>query len=1231
VQPTYDVFLGHVSSDKERGVRALANELERLGLRVFLDERSIELFAPITQEVERAIAESLVFVAWYSERYPASRACQLELRRAYVAAEGAHAAGERILALNPEDGFGHIEPVALRNARIPVEGAAEAIRDRVEAVQRSGDAPLGGLGRYEAPVWIPDRRIGSPRFVGRVAESWRLHDRLQARQTSQVTGDDREMVAIVGLGGMGKSLLAEEYARSFGPAYPGGIYWLTATEAFSGGDGALLDALTVIATRAGIELEDRPDPGELRHRLALALAEGERALWVVDDLPAGLSVEQMLAWISPHERAATLVTTRSGEYGALPQVSLDVLDEHAALLLLLRELEPADEPEWEAARTIAGTLLGCHAQAVDVARAQIALRGGRSAYREFLERARRSSVLERLEHAAAITRQLPNGHEASIVATLRSAIEGLDENARDLVRLAGELAEEPITLYLAEAIAPESESPEAAADRVDVGLAGLELTSLARRAVTDGGQGAYAVHGLVSAVARHLDPEPTRASSLRERAMWKIVLDLSARGDLGDQRSVPQFLSLVSHARHLVVDVAGTDEVNIGSLATWVAGFDQKRGALSSARALREAVAVAFDRLLDEDDPDRLANKGNLAQTLIDLGEIEEARALVEDLLAERTRLLGDRHPDTLATRGTLASLVFRQGDLGSALTLQHEVLDAMKEVLGADHPRTLDARMGHAWLLHAQGDLASARAIEEDVLAAQAGLSDEPDSSSSTDRAQYALTLFEQGDLAGARAVQEKVLANAVEVLGSDHPETISAKRNLALTLRQLGDLEAARAMHLETLEASIRVLGNDHPNTLATKGNLALTLRGLAELDAARALQVETLDATVRVFGEDHPNTLTTKGNLALTLVEQGDLEEARRLNEEVTAAAIRVHGANHPATLTFKSNLAAVMREQGDWDASRELDEVVLAERMSRLGADHPATLVSKGSLARTLTEQGDLGRARLLSEEALAGNRRLHGEEHPDTLTAKGGLANVLREQGHVSRARALDEEVLALRVRAMGDEHPDTLIAKDVLARDLRLENDLAGARALQQEIADVCALRLGPDHPRTLQSKSVLAQLAFQDGDHSAARTLQEEIVASCVRVFGDEHDSTLEARNDLATLLLLQGDPNGARAILELVAAVLARRLGDGHPTTLTARSNLAVALHDQGELAAASALQAEIVVTSERVLGASHPTTLEHIGQLAEFARARGDEESARELDAWIRAVAAEIAPPE
>src|SRR5262249_9763134 len=157
-----------------------------------------------------------------------------------------------------------------------------------------------------------------------VTELWELHDRLQARKTSQVTSARREEAVLVGFGGVGKSLLAEGYAYRFGPAYPGGNYWVSATGAQSREDRGCLDGLATVAAALEVNLNDAPKLAVLKHRLALALAERQRALWVVDDLPAGLTAAEVQGWLAPHEQAATLITTRSTAYSALPPIALDV-------------------------------------------------------------------------------------------------------------------------------------------------------------------------------------------------------------------------------------------------------------------------------------------------------------------------------------------------------------------------------------------------------------------------------------------------------------------------------------------------------------------------------------------------------------------------------------------------------------------------------------------------------------------------------------------------------------------------------------------------------------------------------------------------------------------------------------------------------------------------------------------------------------------------------------------
>lgn len=65
----YDVFLSHAWADGE-GPRRVAEALAAAGLRVWFDATQIDDFASITQAVADGLAQSKVFVAYYSKTYP---------------------------------------------------------------------------------------------------------------------------------------------------------------------------------------------------------------------------------------------------------------------------------------------------------------------------------------------------------------------------------------------------------------------------------------------------------------------------------------------------------------------------------------------------------------------------------------------------------------------------------------------------------------------------------------------------------------------------------------------------------------------------------------------------------------------------------------------------------------------------------------------------------------------------------------------------------------------------------------------------------------------------------------------------------------------------------------------------------------------------------------------------------------------------------------------------------
>src|SRR5271170_6253942 len=136
---------------------------------------------------------------------------------------------------------------------------ARSARSSSEPSARSGSNRAGSArSRGEkAPFAVPFLR--NPSFVGREDDLTRLHTLLQKGGAVGV-----RPAALTGMGGIGKTQLAVEYAYRYAPSYPGGVYWLEA----AGDDWK--PALAALAVKLDLEAKNAPE-GERQLRLVAAL------------------------------------------------------------------------------------------------------------------------------------------------------------------------------------------------------------------------------------------------------------------------------------------------------------------------------------------------------------------------------------------------------------------------------------------------------------------------------------------------------------------------------------------------------------------------------------------------------------------------------------------------------------------------------------------------------------------------------------------------------------------------------------------------------------------------------------------------------------------------------------------------------------------------------------------------------------------------------------------------
>jgi tetratricopeptide (TPR) repeat protein len=841
VQPAYDVFLSYAWADRA-AIRPLAQALREHGLRVFVDDPEIEDFDRITSRITQSLAASRVLLAYYSRHYPTRRACQWELTAAYLAAQRAGDPSRRILVLNPEPTLDHLHPAELRDALAPhppsqgdqaaLGELAQAVADRVQELP----GPLGEVAPLVPARWLPTQGLGSTRFVGRLPEMWRLHSALHPQTTQLTVGHSGPAVAQVrGLGGLGKTLLAEEYALRFGAAYPGGIYWLRAYGSHETDRPATFQELIAehdrqvraIAARLGLPVAGR-SPDEVLGALAGKLAESdEPCLWVVDDLPDGLQAPQVQTLLAPHPVARTLLTTRSRRYDDLAAVvDLDVLAPEDSLALLTGHRPARNDQERADAAALVDEL-GHHALAVDVAGAALRTQVGLISFAEFGAAVQDPSHDE-LELAAELTKALPGGHEASIAATLQRSIRRLGPEGSDVLRLAAVAAAAPLPLALIAAVLKEvNRLDELAARRQATrGVAQAETLSLATQtglsADPDAAgeptvEGGWIVHALVARTMRVTDPDQQRTATLRAGAVSVLNQAMQAIVDPSAHTSLRQ---VVPHARELARHQETAAEIE---LLGWVARDGYQRGEFRAAEQGYRQQWNAYRRVLGDDHPNTLTSMSNLAETLRALGEAAGARNLQQQVLDISLRVLGPEHPDTLRAMNNLAGTLYHLGDLIGVRDMYREVLEASRRVLRPEHPH---------------------------ILASTSNLAE---------------TLRALGDAAAARDLLRQILDIRRRVLGAKHPDTLRTMNNLAGSVYDLGDAAGARDLHRQVLDARCRLLGPEHPDTLLSMSNLADTLRDLGDAAGARDLLQQALNGYRRVLGPEHPATRRVVEKLA------------------------------------------------------------------------------------------------------------------------------------------------------------------------------------------------------------------------------------------------------------------------------------------------------------------------------------------------------------------------------
>ncbi len=820
-------------------------------------------------------------------------------------------------------------------------------------------------------IWgnVPQR---NKNFTGRADIFAQLRRGESSKVTAVLPGDPVPH-ALQGLGGIGKTAVAIEYAYRFRSEYDL-VWWIPADE-----PALVRSSLAALAVRLVPETSVSTRIDSAAAVVLDALRRGDpyrRWLLIFDNADQPEDLIDLIP-IGPGD---ILITSRNHRWqgtGIVDTVQIDVFDRAESTEFLTKRVPQGRISQAEAA--LIAEKLGDLPLALEQAGALHAETGmSVDEYVRLLD----EHTVEMLEQGT------PTGYPRSMTAAWMLSVATLQQKmpeARELLRCCAFFGPDPIPrdVFRSSAQAADSRIGDLLANPIRLAGAIRELGRFALVKIEDRG---ISVHRLVQALLR--DELKANEQRIYRREAHSILAASMPRRP-HDSSLWPRYEQLVAHVGSPAMDMEHCREPAHRAFALDVVRYLYLSGGLASCRSLAERFIAAWTQDSGPDDPAVLDARRHLGNVLRELGQYSQAYDTIQATLKRTEEVLGPEDPLTLALRNSFGADLRASGEFVKAREFDEETLAVHRKVFGPDDPQTLRVMNNLAIDYGLNSDYVTARKLHQDVY-----------------------------------------LRQSEAVTGVSSPEILSSWNGLARTVRLCGNFVEARDLGEDVRDYGREKLGPQHYWTLRANNDLSIALRRIADgQQEALELAREVFDAYTLLLGERHPDTMRTAISLANVLRMVGDTDQALAVTGRILALYPDVYGRDHPYTYACAGNLALLRRVMGDPGGARQLNEAALEGLYERLGPDHHYSLTIATNLASDLSALGESSGARALGEDTLARLRERLGENHPLTLGCAANLVADLRTEGAVDAADRLAADTMSRYADTLGADHPDAQAAR----------------------------------------------------------------------------------------------------------------------------------------------------------------------------------------------------------
>jgi tetratricopeptide (TPR) repeat protein len=817
------------------------------------------------------------------------------------------------------------------------------------------------------PNNLPYHSLGEL-FKGRETFLTQLKQSLRGQEVGRATAIVQSR-AVHGLGGVGKTRLAVEYAWQHAADYTALL--------FVGADSPenLRRNLAALVAPAVLNLPEHDLPHEdVRMAAAVRWLEQHPGwLLILDNVDTPEAVKEVQKTLPQFRHGHVLITSRRSQWSAdVEPLELDTLALADSADFLLERTATHRRPaatDRADAESLSRELDGL-ALALEQAAAYIAQR--HCSIAEYLDRWR--------AHDRAVQEWYDDtvmNYPRSVATTWETTLEQLGPGEVALLRLFAWFAPDPIPLFVLDGdnaallwqvsvallndehgikeFGHGKEPREALAELVKNATPRDALVNLVNYSMARFGDGdTFVVHRVVQEILRNRIPNERRKEWVEHAIKF---LSLAVPRTPQDVRTWPQWNQLRAHVAICVTtaDAEGIAEPTASLMASLATLLLVKALYNEAEPLLRRSLAIV-EKNSGEEKAGVSTVRINLAALLLETNRVVEAETMIRCTLASDEKDFGVEHERVATSLNSLGQLLHNTHRLAEAEPVMHRALAISEKSLGPEH------------------------------------------SSVATTLNNLARLLYSTGRRAEAEPLYLRALAIDEKNFGSNHPEVAGRLSNLAQIFQDTNRLVEAESMMRRVLAIDEQCFGPMHPQVARDLNNLAQLLLETKRPVDAELLMRRTLAIDEHFYESTHPNVVRSLHNLAEFLRETERFSEAEPLLRRYLAISEQIFGPIHPEVASRLGSLAHVLKSTNRLAEAEPLMRRALDIDLKSFGKGHPKVAIRLSNLGSLLVVANRLSEAEPLMRSALEILVECRGELHPESQSVSRNYLALLVHAG-----------------------------------------------------------------------------------------------------------------------------------------------------------------------------------------------------------------------------------------